>query len=115
MTKKARTYQDYRKLGKSLHNAKKHLQNSFMQATRMFPKTSGHARKLKGLLDRLSQLRSALDDDFCNEISEDAIPAGQPRFPLYPGPGRGNDGADDLDELNDPDRDREESWHGPVH
>ena len=81
---KERTYYDYKELGEALSRANEGLAHGQVIVGRMFTlKHDKYAGRLGKLILELSKLRSDIDNDFCKEISEESIPEGEPKFPLY--------------------------------
>jgi hypothetical protein len=96
MAKRTRTYEQYRDLGALLSDAHSSLGKSIVLTSKMFPLNDKNLGRLHRLDRDLRQLRSDLDNVFCSEFPESAVPAGESRLPLYPGSRQGeiDTGAD---------------------
>ena len=84
--KKKRKYEDYRELGNILYVLNVALIAATIETQDMFGKTRPQALEFERLAKQFGELRAELDSHFCNEFPESAVPVGEPKFPVYPGP-----------------------------
>ena len=86
MPRKSRTYEDYAELGRAGFESREALTRSVVKASRMWPHSHAYVKRLDKILTQLGQLRSDIDNTYCQEIDETGRPAGSRKFPMYPGP-----------------------------
>jgi hypothetical protein len=85
MARRTRTYEDYQRIGAKLYAAREELASAYLDTARTFGKTRPEAKAVGTALKLLDDARLELDDTYCAEIPENAVPTGRRHFPIYPG------------------------------
>lgn len=83
MAKKTRTYEDYAELGNLYLVALRAMMDANCLMSQLFGKRKDITLASRKVYQSLDKMRYKLDDWYCRDIPESAVPKGSALFPLY--------------------------------